>query len=396
MTAVASTRLAWGLMAINLGLVAVDLVLRAAFVQARGAPEGMVLLPVVLILATVGGLVSARRPDNPYGWILGTVALLWIVSGLGIDYGALAVARSLPLNDATVTLAFVANALGWGLFVTYGLLLYPTGSLPGRGVWRVIGWAAGLGLVLMTVGLGWTALRLGAPAMVQLLTGELTGIPEEGPAEILNGIGHVLIFASMLAGAVGLFVRLRRADTIERLQLKWFAYAAALVTISILVQFGDFIGPLGPLLELIAFTILPAVIGIAILRWRLFEIDRVISRTLAYGLLTLLLAAIYLGAVTGLTALTAPVTRESPFAVAAATLLAAAAFGPARRRIQGAVDRRFNRARYDSQQLVHGFATRMRDEVDLAQLTTELHAVSSEALHPTASMLWLRPSRGES
>jgi hypothetical protein len=312
-----------------------------------------------------------------------------VLNGLLVDYASMTVARTGDVDDLLVAGASTAGAVAWGLFVTYGLLLYPTGALPGRR-WRVVGWAAGSGLVLMGVGLGWIALDLGGPATLAVLQAG-GAAPEEGIPGTLNAIGHVLIFASMVAGAVGLFVRMRRADSIERLQLKWFAFGAAIAAASILVQLSDAVGDFGLYLEIAAFTALPAVIGIAVLRWRLYEIDRIVSRTLAYGLLTVLLGGIYLGAVTALTALTAPVTGDSPVAVAVATLLAAAAFGPARRRIQAGVDRRFNRSRYDAQRTIERFSARMRDQVDLDEVADELHTVSAEALHPAAALLWLRP-----
>ena len=353
-----SPRIARAYAAVTLALIAGNVVLRAVFPEARGSADGLVMLPVVLSLAVVGGLVSTRRPDNVYGWLLTTIGFLWVATALLLDYG---------------------------------LLLYPTGALPSRR-WRVVGWAAGAGLVLMGLGLGMIAWQLGPAATIRMMAaGE--GAPEEGFAGALNGLGHILVFTSMVAGAVGLFVRMRRAGTVERLQLKWFAFGAALVAASILIQLSDTLGQLGFALEIVAISALPVIIGIAILRWRLYDIDRVISRTLAYAVLTVLLATIYLAAVTGLTAVTATRAGDSPLAVAIATLLAAAAFQPLRRRIQAGVDRRFNRSRYDAQQTVQRFAARMRDQVDLDELTTELRTVTGEALQPRSAVLWLREAR---
>jgi len=386
-----SPRIARAYAAVTLALIAGNVVLRAVFPEARGSADGLVMLPVVLSLAVVGGLVSTRRPDNVYGWLLTTIGFLWVVTALLLDYGLLALRRDLPVGAPLAATAASSGAVAWGMFVTYGLLLYPTGALPSRR-WRVVGWAAGAGLVLMGLGLGMIAWQLGPAATIRMMAaGE--GAPEEGFAGALNGLGHILVFTSMVAGAVGLFVRMRRAGTVERLQLKWFAFGAALVAASILIQLSDTLGQLGFALEIVAISALPVIIGIAILRWRLYDIDRVISRTLAYAVLTVLLATIYLAAVTGLTAVTATRAGDSPLAVAIATLLAAAAFQPLRRRIQAGVDRRFNRSRYDAQQTVQRFAARMRDQVDLDELTTELRTVTGEALQPRSAVLWLREAR---
>jgi hypothetical protein len=200
-----------------------------------------------------------------------------------------------------------------------------------------------------------------------------------------------------LFAVTSVVLRYRRAQGVERLQLKWFVWSigvftgyllvSALVLEVILNREGNTVTDLVGLLFLLC---VPGSIGIAVLRYRLYDIDRIVSRTLAYGLLSVLLGALYLAVVTALTALTAPVAGDSPIAVAAATLLVAGAFGPARRRIQGMVDRRFNRTRYDAQQMVQGFAARMRDEVDLDQLSAELRSVSAQALEPSSAWLWLR------
>ena len=359
---------------------------RQLFSEARGSVDGLTLMPMVLALTAVGGLVASRRPDNSYGWVLLAVALAWTVNGITIDYAALALARDLPGANVAAPAAVVTGSLAWGTFVTFVLLLYPTGRLPSPR-WKWVGRAAAGGLVLMTIGLGWTALKAGPAETVRRFLEGLE-VSEGGAAAVLNEIGHVLIFSTLLAGVIALFMRRRHADNIERLQLKWFALGAALVAVSILVAplLGDFAW-----LEIVAVSALPVVIGIAILRWHLYDIDRIISRTLAYAVLSLLLVSIYLSAVTVLTAVTAPVTGNSPVAVAAATLLAAAVFQPARRRIQSVVDRRFNRARYDARHTVEAFASSLRQEVDLDDVHGHLLATIGEVLQPARVTVWLRP-----
>lgn len=384
-------RAAIGLTALTLGLMAAGIIQRLAIPQARGSFDGLSLLPMLIALAAVGGLVAARRPDNSYGWVLSAVACMWTINGVAADYAAAALARGW-IGVWPATLATVITAgLAWGTFVTFVLLLYPTGTLP-TPRWRWIARGAVLGLLCMTVGLCWTALKAGAPeTMRRFRVGE--AVSESGVAELLNGIGHVLVFAALVAGVVSLFVRHRRADAIQRLQLKWFAFGAALVAVSILV--APLLGETA-WLELVAISVMPVVIGVAILRWHLYDIDRIVSRSLGYAVLTLLLVGIYLVAVTTLTTLTAPVTRSSPIAVAVATLLAAAAFQPARRRIQSVVDRRFNRSRYDAQRTVALFATSLRQEVDIDDVESHLLLTVDTVLQPSAVAVWLRPGAGAS
>lgn len=367
-------------------LMVLGIVQREVFPEARGSVDGLTLLPMLIGLAAVGGLVAARRPQNSYGWVLLGVALAWTVNGVTIDYAALALARGLPGAQPAATVAVATGGAAWGTFVTFVLLLYPTGSLPSPR-WKWVGRAAAAGLVSMTAGLCWTSLKAGPAETVQrFLEGQ--EVRESGAALVLNEVGHILIFATLLAGVVSLFVRRRHADQVERLQLKWFAFGAALVAASILIVplVTDYVS----WLEILAVSAMPVVIGIAILRWHLYDIDRIVSRTLAYALLTVLLVSIYLLAVTALTSVTTSRTGDSPIGVAAATLLAAAAFQPARRRIQSAVDRRFNRARYDARRTVERFATSLRQEVDIDDVRSHLLTTIDDVLQPQSVTIWLR------
>jgi hypothetical protein len=187
-------------------------------------------------------------------------------------------------------------------------------------------------------------------------------------------------------------LRFRRARGVERQQLKWFAYAAALLVIGNVVG-GVVLPSSGDLAAALTIALLPVAAGIAILRYRLYDIDRLINRTLVYGLLTAILGLGYAGAVLLLGQLFGGVTEDPPgWAVAGATLAVAALFQPARRRIQAVVDRRFNRRKYDATKTVEAFSARLRDETDLDALSAELLAVARQTMQPTTAVLWLRPS----
>jgi hypothetical protein len=199
--------------------------------------------------------------------------------------------------------------------------------------------------------------------------------------------------------AASVVIRFRRASGVERQQLKWFAYAAALLAafFSITSSVFELRGYLADALFFVAFALVPAAIGVAILRYRLYDIDRLINRTLVYGLLTVLLAGLYGGLVLVLGQMFGGVRRDPPsWVVAGATLAVAALFQPARRRIQQVVDRRFNRRKFDAARTVEAFSARLRDEVDLDALSAELLAVVDQTIQPTRASIWLRPSAPDS
>ncbi len=246
---------------------------------------------MALAFAAAGGLVAARRPRNTYGWLLLAVGALWPVSGLLLDYAALAGDRGLPGADLAVLLGWPGEALPWGLFVTFGLLWFPTGAVPARR-WRLFAWTAALGNLGMVTGLALSAAKLGADGTLAMFA-HGTAIRQAGLAEVVNNGGHLLIFASMLAGVVSLFARARRGGDVERQQVKWFAYGAVLVVFSVLGLGWTPVGSIASYVEIVALTAMPIVIGIAILRHGLYDIDRVISRTVAWAGLTALLAAVY-------------------------------------------------------------------------------------------------------
>ena len=278
-------------------------------------------------------------------------------------------------------------------------LLYPTGRLPSPR-WRPVAWLGALVLLLAPIV---DALLPGQMQASEVPVGENPlGIPAAEDVLSLLALAIFLLFIPLaLAAQASLVVRFRRARGDERQQLKWLAYAILsfpayvllLASFSLLV-FGHGPSPLVvDLLQSVLLLAVPVALGVAVLRYRLYDIDRIINRTLVYGLLTALLGAVYAGVVLILGQLFGGIGDRPPsWAVAGATLAVAALFQPARRRIQQAVDRRFNRRKYNTAKTIEAFSTRLRDQIDLDILSAELQAVVDQTMEPTRVSLWLRPS----
>jgi hypothetical protein len=388
--------LAWVLWAlIMLGLAVVPwmdrLMIRAGrpdLAQFAGAAFAAVV--GCLSAATVGAVLASRRPRHPVGWLLLAFALSLTAAGViasYVAYGLLARPGALPAATA-VARYYPATAPTALALLGLVLLLTPTGSPPSPR-WR-----------------RWAVLTAATPVLLLLLAPVAPG--RFDPRSMVTSspfndraLGGVLLVANQVAMAVtilavvvaagSLVVRFRRARGIERQQLRWVALAAALMLLAapvILAASALGIPVLVDWAAAVCVAVLPLAVGAAVLRYRLYDLDRIISRTLAYGLLTLLLGGGYALVVLGLGRL---LGRESPLVVAAATLAVAALFQPARRRIQAAVDRRFNRRRHDAARIVEGFGARLRDQVDLDTLTADLLAVVDQTMQPTQASLWLRP-----
>jgi hypothetical protein len=342
--------------------------------------------------ATVGALVASRRPRHRVGWLLVALGLSLMASGFAFSYTRYGlVARPGALPAADYLAGFANGAIFLYLSLTgFVLLLAPTGTLPSpRWRWWATVQVAALVVAFLTSALAPMPLypeypEIGNPLGVAALA--------NGPLTAAFPVGALLTLAGLMAGAVSLLSRFRRAHGLERLQLRWLAWGAALAAVALLVALtalvveGDSVvlqAAVG-----ICVALLPLATGAAILQYRLYDLDRIISRTLAYGLLTLLLGGGYAAVVLGLGQL---LGRDSSLVVAAATLAVAAVFQPARRRIQQAVDRRFNRRRHDAAETVQAFSDRLRDQVDLDTLTVELLAVVDQTMQPTQASLWLRP-----
>jgi hypothetical protein len=390
--------LAWALWTLAmLGLAVVpwmDSRLRQA-----GRPDLAALVPgsivgpllAMLSAATVGAVLASRRPRHPVGWLLLGCALSLTASGVISSYATYGlVARPGALPAAATVARYYIPATGPAALslLSLVLLLTPTGSLPSPRWrwWAVITAATPVALVLVVAV---------APGRLdpQLL---LASSPFSDRA-----LGGVLLVATRVALAVttltvvvaagSLVGRFRRAHGVERQQLRWVALGAALMVLAgpvLLVAVALESPILADWTSAVWVMVLPVTVGAAILRYRLYDLDRIVSRTVAYGLLTLLLGGGYALVVLGLGEL---LGRESPLVVAAATLAVAALFQPARRRIQAVVDRRFNRRRHDATRIIEGFGARLRDQVDLDTLTAELLAVVDQTMQPTQVSLWLRP-----
>jgi hypothetical protein len=325
---------------------------------------------VAVSAATVGAVLAGRRPRHPVGWLLLALAL-WFIYG----YASWALLAWRGASGAVGSAVKDANVVVLPAFIGFVLLLTPTGSLPSPR-WR---WWARVAVAAPAVGLVSLALE---PLAGQLLAA--------------RGVAFAVAGLAIPVGAASLVVRFRRARGVERQQMRWLAVAAAPVAVAVaamvaLVLAGNEV-PLG-WLPGVCLAVLPLAIGAAILRYRLYDLDRIISRTVTYGLLTMLLGGGYAVVVLGLGQL---LGRDSSVVVAGATLAVAGVFQPARRRIQAVVDRRFNRRRYDAAMTIEAFSARLRDEVDLDTLTGELLAVVEQTMVPTKVSLWLRPPVGAS
>jgi hypothetical protein len=385
--------LAWALWLVTFGCCAAGLLLTLAIVRpltfgvlAEGAQYAFFF---VLGFATVGLVLSLRRPANPIGWLYGAAGLAWaypIPLGPWIDQ-LVREHRPLPLL-AQVVLATgdLSWAPGIALGVTLPALLLPNGRLRSRR-WRLVVASSVTGAVL--------TVAAGAPAPGTL---EETGIDNPlglaGPAgkvaAVLTVVGLLLHWLSLPLAAVCVILRFRSSRGIERQQMRWVAAGVAGAVAGLLIGLPAGLGIAPEWISNLVFPALlcpPVAVAVAVLRYRLYDLDRVISRTLTYGLLTVLLGLGYAAVVLGLGRL---LPEGSSLVVAAATLAAAAAFSPLRRRVQGLVDRRFNRRRYDAAGTVAAFAARLRDQVDLDALHTELLAVVDQTVQPTRASLWLR------
>jgi hypothetical protein len=375
---------------VALGLAAV-VATTGALANGSDSWAAISFLPPIAVFSIVGGLIVTRRPGNPVGWLLAAIGLLFaiVVASSGVARWGLETG-SLPQGVAEwISVASSAWVIALGLIGTQLPLRLPDGALPSPR-WR---WYSRISLILIAV------------ALVGMATqqGRVENVPESsnplGSASLEPLAGAFLfVIAGFAIGIASLVVRYRRADSLDRVQLRWIAFggllflAVYLVTLPLASAIGEH-STAGTVLTTVAqaaFAGLPAAIGYAILRHRLYDIDVVINRTLVYGALTATLVVTYLGTVLVLQLLLNGMTGDSGLAVAASTLAVAALFRPARATIQAGVDRRFFRRKYDAARTLEGFSVRLRDEVHLSSLDAELRGVVAETMQPTHVSLWLR------
>jgi hypothetical protein len=392
-------RLAWlNCLVVAIGAVALCTIHAFSILEARDQAAVVAAGPDVIsgasavVLSALAPLIIVRRPENVLGPSLSVLALLLVATGISEAYAYYGLKTASSSVPGAVTAAWLAEWLwipAYAPLITLLFLLFPDGRLPSRR-WRPVALLMGAHLMLMIV-------------LWPLDAGVLPSYPEARNPYALAEMGPVidalggLFFVSMGLCVAAMVVRFRGSTGAQRLQLKWFAWAAVAAmlvfapSLPIAAATGsDAAFNYGGVLALV--LVLAATV-IAILRYRLYDIDRIVSRTLTYGLLTAALAATYLALVVGLEELLRPLSGGSDLAIVVTTLLVAALFLPARRRVQRLVDRRFNRHSYDASRTIEAFSTRLRDQIDLDTLRGELLAVVEETMQPSTAGLWLRRAR---
>jgi hypothetical protein len=395
----ASALLAWLLWAlcVALAVLAVLLDFYTPLVPARHGPNYDALAGVpLLVYPTVGAFLVSHRPKNSVGWILCGMGLVFEVGAFAsayADYALFARSSSVP---GGILMLWVTEWVGLWVFPSAVLLvlLFPHGRLLARG-WRAVVWAALAGGALWALSWAtWAQPNYFYPSINNPFgIGGALGYT----VKALGALGSTAVLLSCIASVLSVFVRLQSAEGEERQQIKWFAYSAAVLV-------GDFFFVVAPahaiagpgaafVFIMIGLMGIPIAIGIAILRYRLYEIDHIINRTLVYGSLTAMLALVYFGGVTVTQALLRTLTGQEKLpqlVIVASTLLIAALFTPLRRRIQSFIDRRFYRRKYDARKTLEAFSAQLRDETDLEALNNDLVGVVRETMQPAHVSLWLR------
>jgi hypothetical protein len=362
----------------------------------RLVSDVLITIATPVVFAVVAALIVSRQPRNTIGWLMTVVVGAFLV-GEPLENYVDHIASSSPAPTVPVLLAVWFSNWGWLLLIIsllLVLLLFPTGRPP-TPRWRWVGMVA----------IAWGALFvLMVTLSRQLTTPDLEfdnpiGLLGEGTVEFLSGVWIVGLLALLAVCSLALFVRYRRANDTEREQIKWLLYACA---VFVVVYVGGTVGGVAGSIGLggyiwgilfgLSLVMLPAGIGIAILRYRLYEIDVVINRTLVYGSLTVMLVALYFGGIVVLQRVLVVLTgQQSTLAVVASTLAIAALFNPLRRRIQRFIDRRFYRRKYDAAKTLAAFSSTLREETDLDTLRSDVLGVVRQTMQPEHTSLWLHP-----
>jgi hypothetical protein len=398
----AAAWLAWSLWTLCLALTALSLLLLALNLSQPGTHvyDYWLSNTTAVIDGTVGAIVASRRPENPVGWLVCLYSLAIGTSYFSSEYAIYALQaqpHSLPAGEVLVWISSWMLSITVGLQV-FSLLLFPTGRLPSRR-WK---WLAWLTVAVTLIGVISSAFS----------SGQLDGLGPirnplgmEGFSNVYDVVRSVMFPLLFLAVASSLFARLRRAVGVERQQLKWLAYAAATFAVGIILLIIPGAIDTPPWFEWAGVAIfvaagagIPIAMGIAILRYRLYNIDLIINRTLVYGSLTVTLALVYLCGVAATEAIFrafAGQEQQTQLAIVASTLIIAALFNPLRHRIQFFIDKRFYRSKYNARKTLEAFSSKLRDETDLKALNDELVGVVKDTMQPAHVSLWLRPHTAE-
>jgi hypothetical protein len=394
--------LAWSVFALSLVLTALGLLFLALNRSHPGGPtyefafQGTVM---VAACSSVGVLIASRRPAHPIGWLFSALGLSSGVQLFCGEYAiyALAVERGALLPGGQVSVWITCWMwVPTNVLVGFVALLFPNGKLPSPR-WRAIGWLNGF----MAVAGSLAAAFLPGPSPFIAAIDNPFGV--EGLRDIkdlIDGSLEALSYGVLgVAGLVSIYVRYRRGLGAERQQIKWLAYAGTVLLTGTILSYagpeslsGSWLRQVGFALQVIGLVGLPVAIGIAIFKYRLYEIDLIINRTLVYGSLTATLVALYFGGTVLLQRFFVALTGEkSTLVVVASTLVIAALFNPLRRRIQAFIDRRFYRSKYDAAKTLETFSAKLKDETDLDSLSEDLVGVVTETMQPAYVSLWLRP-----
>jgi hypothetical protein len=364
----------------------------AGFLLKEGFTKDDVFGIPFMAFTLVGAVVATRQPKNPVGWLLLFVGASAV---MGFFSGAYAVrslrGAGLPAADVAEWVSSWIWFPGIGCLITFVLLLFPEGKLPSPR-WRLVGYAAAFMLVLVTLSL---ALVPGPMDPFDPLLPSRENPFGVEAFRVIEPVAFALFPLLGVVSAASLFFRYRSASLQQRQQIKWFAFSSVVLVMILLFEelFDQILGSAGAEIVFLIGMIFPSIgAGVGILKYRLYDIDVVINRTLVYLALTAILAGCYLGIVFLLQGLLDDVTRESDLAVAASTLAVAALFRPLRARVQDFIDLRFYRTKYDAAETLRDFSSRLRSHVDLDSLARELAATVSATMQPSHLSIWIRSS----
>jgi hypothetical protein len=403
---------AWSLCGLSVALFVASVPL---FVLARSAhvpsswdadltTGGLLASGLFLVFPLVGALIASRRPENPIGWLCLADGFLWMTTNMLDYYSVYGMAKpgSLPFPLGAAAINNWLWVPSVGLLATYVFLLFPNGRLTSRR-WRPLAWLSGVVIVSVSIGVMLSPETLDMPRGIRNPFG-LEAAP--WVTTVAYAILPLLPLC-MFASAVSLVLRYRRSKGDERQQIKWIAFAASLVALTYLIaMLASFVHPseawttvgsvwwlnILTIAALLSFVTIPIAVGFAVLKYRLYDIDLIINRTLVYGSLTVTLVALYFGGIVVLQRVFVFLTgQQSTLAVVASTLLIAALFTPLRQHIQSFIDRRFYRSKYDAAKTLEAFSVQLRDETDLDALSEDLVTVVRDTMQPAYVSLWLRP-----